>query len=54
MSGWLGREARVTEIPFTGQPVKLEPEFEPGALGTELVVSDATGREIAYSLNQHG
>ena len=53
MSGWLGREARVTgEIPFTGQPVKLEPEFEPGALETELVVSDATGREIAaYSLN---
>lgn len=48
MSAWIGREARVTgTLPFTGAPLEIHAEVPPGALTSELVVSNAQGREVA-------
>ena len=48
MSQWIGREAQVTgALPYSGTPLELTFTLPAGALTSELVVTDATGHEVA-------
>lgn len=48
MSQWIGREAQVTgALPYSGTPLELTFTLPAGALTSELVVTDATGQEVA-------
>ena len=48
IAGWVGREARAPmPAMFDGAPIPLELETQIGADAGELVVTDATGREVA-------
>ena len=47
LSGWVGMDARVTvPVGFHGAPIELAPTPAPGADKAQLVVSDASGREV--------
>lgn len=48
MSAWLGKEAKVTgDIPFNGAPVTLYPTPVDGAVESILIVTDASGNQVA-------
>lgn len=48
MSGWIGREARITgTLPFAGTPMALEIDIPAGAVTSDLVLRDTKGKEIA-------
>ena len=51
MSQWIGREAQVAgTLPFTGKPLELTFDLPPGAVKSELVVTDASGEEVSRHL----
>ena len=48
MAGWVGMEARSSApAAFSGQPIVLTPEVDPGADMAQIAVRDGFGREIA-------
>ncbi|PWK56584.1 flagellar basal-body rod modification protein FlgD [Silicimonas algicola] len=47
LAGWVGMDARATgPAQFSGSPIELAPDADPGADAAELVVLDALGREV--------
>jgi flagellar basal-body rod modification protein FlgD len=48
LAGWVGMEARVTApTAFSGSPISLVPSPEAGADKTVLIVTDASGKQVA-------
>ena len=48
LAGWVGMEARVAApAMFSGAPIELAPDPAPGSDAAQLIVLDATGREVA-------